>query len=112
MNLIRRYGELDVVDSRWWGVAWFNYTAAQGVVCMPIPLNKLAGLARMLWLWSRRPVGCKTLTEAYEQGRVAGRSEEYWNRYDVAHHAYRKGRDHELAIMEAQILSGWWRHDA
>lgn len=57
---------------RGYGVAWVRWNTCEAV-CMPVPLNVLAGLLRAAWAWMKSPRGIIERGEdAYRQGRADG----------------------------------------
>lgn len=62
---------------RGYGLAWERWDRCVAV-CMPIPLNVLAGRARLVWLWLKRGGAPLPMvpSEAYAAGFKAGREAE------------------------------------
>ena len=63
------------VIPRWYGVAWYCPYSCR-VYCLPVPVNKLAGLCRNVWLWMKRPMS-DPITDAYNYGKNIGAAEGY-----------------------------------
>ncbi len=53
MKIGRWVNECEIV-SPWYGIAWWAWDARLAY-CLPIPLNKLAAMARAMWIWLRQP---------------------------------------------------------
>ena len=71
--MIVRLGEGFIVP-RFYGVAWTDYMRRQAI-CLPIPLNVIAGYARGVWFWLKydyRPPN-SSACDAYAQGFRHGR---------------------------------------
>ncbi len=57
---------------RGYGVAWLRWQTRHAV-CMPVPLNLIAGIARLAWAWIKSPHGIvDSVEDAYAQGRADG----------------------------------------
>lgn len=69
MKLVKRCKEMEII-SPFYGVAWVDWLS-RDTVCMPVPLNLIAALARGAWIYLRHgyrsvPVSPR---DAYHQGR-------------------------------------------
>jgi hypothetical protein len=60
----------------WYGVAWYEFSR-DAAVCLPVPLNLVAGLLRSLWAFLRfgyRPTRLNA-RDAFMQGYWLGRTD-------------------------------------
>jgi hypothetical protein len=101
MKLVRRVRELEPAV-RGFGVAWWDMSQATAV-CMPIPLNYIAGLVRSVYHVLRAGVRPSAIDQAYNLGWL-NRSE--YNRQEMRARVMRELADQERreAATAARIL--------
>lgn len=105
MSISRYVGEAETLP-RGYGIAWYDF-AARRALCLPVPLNKVAGALRRAAQWLRRPLAQAAEQRAFEAGRVHGRDVEQMHaavtQQVALRRAYWQGRDHEHAMMEVRV---------
>lgn len=68
---VRRIGHGFIIPAGY-GVAWVRWQSGEAV-CMPVPLNVLAGALRTAWLWLKAPRGIvDNPSAAYAAGHADG----------------------------------------
>ena len=89
---------------RGYGVAWRQHYRDCSV-CMPVPLNVLAGWTRRLWHWLRFGYVKDSMRDAmvgraYDRGYERGRELGEWRTEQIRHEAYEAGRRDTTAALD------------
>jgi hypothetical protein len=111
--MLKRIHEMETLP-RGYGIAWREAIPQCVVVCAPVGLHWLIGAVRAAWLWLRMTYAADERMAVFERGyalgKAHGRDLARLEAFDMEHAAYRKGREHEIAVLEAWVTSGAWKH--